>query len=349
MREKWLWFGLVVSIVACTATLLAGSAGASVADFYRDKTISILVPYSPGGGWDTYARAAARYMKKYIPGEPSIIVKNMPGAGGMVSVNYVYNRVEPDGLTIGMFQTTNVFPQLIDDPSVKFDASKLEWIGAFAARVSTCVASDASPFRTIQDVIDSEEPMYVGATGRGGSLSAEALFLNELIGTNFEVVPGYGGTAGVRMALVRDEVQGLCGWGYSSLKSTGKELLEKGDIHILVQVADRRHPEISEDVPLITELVPKEKQSLLNVYLIPRVVGWNMMLPPGVDPARVDALRNAFAEMMQDPEFLAEAEKLQLTISPIEGEEIAQMFTRLFAEVTPEDVKKIKEILYSEN
>lgn len=335
-------------IVACGLTFSAGSVKASVQDFYTDKTVSILVPYSPGGGWDTYARLAARYMKKYIPGNPSVIVKNMPGAGGMVSVNYVYNRAKPDGLTIGMFQTTNVFPQLTGDSSVKFDASKLEWIGAFAARTSTCVASDASPFRTIQDVIDSEEPMYVGATGRGGSLSAEALFLNELIGTNFEVVPGYQGTSGVRMALVRDEVQGLCGWGYSSLKSTGKELLEKGQIHILIQVAHRKHPEIPENVPLITELVPEEKKSLLNVYLIPRVVGWNMMLPPGVDPAKVSALREAFAKMMKDPEFLAEAEKLQLTISPIEGEEIADMFERLFAEATAEDVKKIKEILYSE-
>ena len=169
---------------------------------------------------------------------------------------------------------------------------------------------------------------------------------NKILKTNIKVVAGYPGTSAIRLALRRGEVQGLCGWGWSSVKSTGKDLLEKGTIRILLQIAHRREPDISKDVPLITEMTPKDMMPLLNVYLIPRGVGWNMMLPPDVPQDRVKILQQAFNKTMKDPEFLADAEKVRLPIAPIKGEEIAQMFEQLFKEATPEVITELKKIMY---
>ncbi|NIO11011.1 MAG: hypothetical protein GTO40_24570 [Deltaproteobacteria bacterium] len=258
---------LTLLIVPATSTIVSGE------EFYRGKTMKLLVPFPPGGGWDTYGRTAAKYITKYIPGKPSIIVQNMPGASGMVGVNFLYNRVKPDGLTIGMFQTTNAFLQLAGDSAVQFDVRRASWLGAFSSRVSTCVVRTDSPFKTIQDVIGSKEPLYSGAVSRGGGTTMEPMLMNKLLKTNFKVVSGYPGTSAIRMALRRGEVQGICGWGWSSVKSTGKELLENGTIRVLVQIAHRREPDIPPDVPLITDLVPSEMKPLLNVYLIPASCG----------------------------------------------------------------------------
>jgi tripartite-type tricarboxylate transporter receptor subunit TctC len=315
-------------------------------EFYKDKTLKIIVPFPPGGGWDTYARVTARNIVNHIPGHPSVIVQNVPGAGGLVGVNFVYNRVKPDGLTIGMFQTTNAFLQLLGDPAVKFDVRKLSWLGAFTTRVSTCVALTDSPFKTIQDVIGSKEPLYTGAIAPGGGTTMEPLLLNRILGTNFKLVLGYRGTAAIRLALSRGEVQGLCGWGWSSVKATGKDLLAAGKIRVLVQISDRRAPDMPKDVPLITEITPEKMKPLLNVYLVPRVVGWNMMLPPGVPEDRVKILQEAFDETMKDPKFLAEAKQAKLVIAPVEGKAIARMIDRLFEQATPDVVEELKKITY---
>lgn len=342
-RERMLRFG---GFAAGFLLMVAAAATASAEEFYKDATLKIIVPFPPGGGWDTYARVTARHIGTHIPGHPSVIVQNIPGAGGLVGVNFVYNRVKRDGLTLGMFQTTNAFLQLVEDSAVKFDVRKLNWLGAFTTRVSTCVALTDSPFKTIQDVIDAKEPMYAGAVARGGGTTMEPLLLNKILGTNFKLVPGYRGTAAIRAALIRGEVQGLCGWGWASVKSTGKELLAQGKIRILIQIAQRREPDIPEDVPLVTEMTPKEMMPLLNVYLVPRVVGWNMMLPPDVPQERVKMLQQAFEKTMNDKKFLAQAKRARLPIAPLQGEKIAQMFGQLFSDATPNVVAELKEIIY---
>jgi len=341
-RRIMCFIGLLLGIVFLVAT----STTATSAEFYKGKTLKLIVPFPPGGGWDTYARVAAKHITKYVPGRPSIIVQNVPGAGGLVGVNFLYNRVKPDGLTIGMFQTTLAFLQLAGDTAVKFDVRKANWLGAFSNRVSVCVVRTDSPFKTVQDLIGSKEPMYSGAVSRGGGTFMEPMLMNKILGTNIKVVSGYPGTSAIRLALRRGEVQGLCGWGWSSVKSTGKDLLENGTIRILLQVAHRREPDISKDVPLITEMTPKDMMPLLNVYLIPRGVGWNMMLPPKVPQDRVKILQQAFDKTMKDPQFLADAEKVRLPIAPIKGEEITQMFEQLFKEATPKVITELKKIMY---
>jgi tripartite-type tricarboxylate transporter receptor subunit TctC len=334
-----------ILMIGAVAGCLAIAADGWTSDFYQGKRVSIIVPFGPGGGWDTYARLTARHMGRHIPGRPSFIVQNMPGAGGMVSYNHLFNRVEPDGLTLGMFQTVAVMTQLAGDPAVKFDARRILWVGAFTDRASVCVARAETPFKTIKDVIGSKETMHVGSTGRGDALGTAALLLNEVLGTNFNIISGYKGTADVRGALERGELHGLCGWGWSSVKATGMNLIEEGKLRILLQIGERPHPEIPKDVPVITQLVSDKNRPLLNAYLIPEVVGWNLILPPGVSPERVEMMRGGFNRLMKDPAFLSEAERAKLDIAPIPGPVIAKMFEQLFKESTPEVVARLKKIM----
>lgn len=335
------------SVMACAAvlTLLVAGSSALASGFFQEKRLSIIVPFGPGGGWDTYARLTARHMGRHIPGKPSFIVQNMPGAGGMISYNHLFNRVNPDGLTLGMFQTVAVMTQLAGDPAVKFDARRILWIGAFTDRASVCVARSDTPFKTIKDVIGAKEAMHVGSTGRGDALGTAALLLNEVLGTNFKVISGYKGTADVRGALERGELQGLCGWGWSSVKATGMNLIEEGKLRILLQIGERPHPEIPKDVPVITGLVPEKNRPLLNAYLIPEIIGWNLILPPGVPADRVEILRSAFNQTMKDQVFLKEAERAKLDIAPMPGPLIASMFEQLFKETTPDVIARLKKIM----
>ncbi len=341
-RTILVFFSLSLAVVS----VIASSTIASSEDFYKGKTLRFLVPFPPSGGWDAYRRVAAKHITKYIPGKPSIIVQNMPGASGMVGVNFLYNRVKPDGLTIGMFQTTNAFLQLAGDSAVKFDVGKANWLGVFSTRVSTCVVRTDSPFKTIQDIIDSKEPLHSDAVSRSGGTTMEPMLMNKILKTNIEVVSGYPGTSAIRMALRRGAVQGICGWGWASVKSTGKELLEKGTIRVLIQAANQREPDIPKDVSLITDLAPSDMRPLLNVDLIPRTVGWNMMLQPGVPQDRVNILQDAFDTTMKDPKFLEHAEKVRLPIRPLRGERIAQMFDQLFKEATPDVITELKKIMH---
>jgi tripartite-type tricarboxylate transporter receptor subunit TctC len=334
---------LIIGIVV--AGWLALGANGWSSDFYQGKRASIIVPFGPGGGWDTYARLTARHIGRYIPGKPSFIVQNMPGAGGMVSYNHLFNRTEPDGLTLGMFQTVAVMTQLAGDPAVKFDARRILWVGAFTDRASVCVARSETPFKTIKDVIGSKEAMHVGSTGRGDALGAAALLLNEVLGTNFNVISGYKGTADVRGALERGELHGLCGWGWSSVKATGMNLIEEGKLRILLQIGERPHPEIPKDVPLVTQLVSDKNRPLLNAYLIPEVIGWNLILPPNVPSERVEIMRDGFNRLMKDPGFLGEAERAKLDIAPMSGPAIAKMFEQLFKEATPDVIARLKKIM----
>lgn len=334
-------------LTACVAVfgLLVTGSSALSSDFYQEKRLSIIVPFGPGGGWDTYARLTARHMGRHIPGKPSFIVQNMPGAGGMISYNHLFNRVNPDGLTLGMFQTVAVMTQLAGDPAVKFDARRILWIGAFTDRASVCVARTDTPFKTIQDVIGSKEAMHVGSTGRGDALGTAALLLNDLLGTNFKVISGYKGTADVRGALERGELQGLCGWGWSSVKATGMNLIQEGKLRILLQIGERPHPEIPKDVPVVTQLVAEKNKALLNAYLIPEIIGWNLILPPGVPSDRVEIMRDGFNRAMKDPAFLKEAERAKLDIAPMPGPLIASMFEQLFKETTPDVIARLKKIM----
>lgn len=338
---------LLQSAAAGALVIVLGGAlsGAIASDFFQEKRISIIVPFGPGGGWDNYARLTARHMGRHIPGKPSFIVQNMPGAGGMISYNHLFNRIEPDGLTLGMFQTVAAMTQLAGDPSVKFDARKILWIGAFTDRASVCVARAETPFKTIKDVIGAKQAMHVGSTGRGDALGTAALLLNEVLGTNFNVISGYKGTADVRAALERGELHGLCGWGWSSVKATGMNLIEEGKVRLLLQIGERPHPEIPKDVPVITDLVPEKNKALLNAYLIPEVVGWNLILPPGVPRDRLEILRQGFLAMTKDPAFLKEAERLKLDIAPMSGPVIEKMFEQLFSESTPEVIARLKKIM----
>ncbi|HEX2929055.1 MAG TPA: tripartite tricarboxylate transporter substrate-binding protein, partial [Candidatus Binatia bacterium] len=248
-----------VAISLALNFLLANCSEALAQDFYKDKTIRFIVGQAAGGGYDSYTRMIARHIGKHIPGNPSAVVENMTGAGSLVAANYLYNNAKPDGLTIANWNSALVFNQAMGDTNVKFDARKFGWIGAPTKSVPVCLIMGFTGVKTIDEIVKSAKTLRMGGTGPGSHSIDMPLMLNKMIGTNFTVVSGYQGTAQIRIALQRREVDGLC-TNWDSVLATQKELLDaKGDermipfiIHSRIDDPDARN------VTLVSEAIKDE-------------------------------------------------------------------------------------------
>jgi len=329
--------------VAAIALMQTGSSSAqSVADFYKGKTISMVVGYSAGGGYDTYARIIARFMGKHIPGNPTIVVQNMPGAGSLTAANHIANSAPKDGTVFGTVARGAAFDPLFGNPSAKFDASKMNWIGSANDEVSVCVAWATSGIKSIADVENKE--LVVGGTGPTADTDQFPRVVNGVLGTKFKLITGYPGGNDINLAMERGEVQGRCGWSWSSVISTRKAWLDEKKINILVQIALKKHPDLP-NVPLLVDLAktPEQKQ-ILTLVCARQPLGRPYVAPPGVPADRIAALRKAFMDTMADKEFLAEAEKQKLEITPISGEEVQQIIVDSY-KTDPAVVKKTAELL----
>jgi tripartite-type tricarboxylate transporter receptor subunit TctC len=314
---------------------LAGPASAQSADslaaFYGGKQINLVIGFSPGGGYDTYARLLSRHLGKHIPGNPKIIVKNMPGAGGTIAANYVFNLSPKDGSEIGLFAGNVVIDPLLGGVPVKYDAQKFGWIGSPYSDTSLCVAWHTTPFRTITDTLHNE--MITGAFGNAGTDFPTAL--NNVVGTKLKLVKGYAGSNAVKLALERGEVQGGCGFGLDSLRATSPDWLKDKKVHLLVQIALRKDPRLP-DVPFVMDLA----KSVEDRQILQLMFGWlhvsrPIAVPPEVPTERLAALRRAFNETMRDPEFRADAEKLEMELDPLPGEEIERFVEELYRTPKP--------------
>jgi tripartite-type tricarboxylate transporter receptor subunit TctC len=316
--------------------LLAPAAPAAnpVEDFYKGKTIQLLIGYSTGGGYDTYARALARHMGKYIPGNPTIVPQNMPGAGSLKLMNWLYSVAPKDGTAFGTIGRAVALEPLLGGEGTRFDANKMYWIGSVTNEVSICVAWQTSPIKTFDDVLKNE--LIVGGTGPGADTDMFPIMLKNLLGAKFKLVTGYPGGSDVLLAMERGEVAGRCGWSYSSLTATRPTWLKEGKINILVQVALQKHPEMPE-VPLIMDYTKSEQQKeALKLVLVQQLMARPFVLPPDVPKDRVAALRDAFDAVMKDPDFLAEAQKTELEVNPTSGLEIQKLLKNVYA--SPKDV-----------
>lgn len=315
-------FGVAATAVLAVVPATTGSAQ-SVADFYKGKTIDLFVGYSAGGGYDTYARTIARHMGKHIPGNPTIVVKNMPGAGSLTAANHIYNAAPKDGTAFGTVGRGAPFDPLFGNEAAKFDAAKFNHIGSANNEVSVCVAWHTSGIKDINDLKTKE--LVVGGTGPSADTDQFPRIVNGVLGTKFKVISGYPGGNDISLAMERGEVQGRCGWSWSSVLSTQKAWYDEKKINVLVQLSGAKHPDLK-NVPLITELAetPEQKQ-ILNLVFARQALGRPYMAPPGVPADRVAALRKAFMDTMSDKEFLADAEKQKLEISPTSGEEVQKI------------------------
>jgi tripartite-type tricarboxylate transporter receptor subunit TctC len=326
-------------------TALPGSMACaqSPADFYKGKTVEFYIGYSVGGGYDLYARTIARHIGKHIPGNPTVVPKNMEGAGSLRLANWMFRVAPKDGNVIATIGRGTGFDPILGQKGATFDGTKFTWIGSANNEVSVCVAWNAtSGIKTFEDLFTKE--MTVGGTSMSADTDQFPRILNGVLGTKMKIVSGYPGGNDVVLAMERGEVKGRCGWSWSSVISTHKAWLDEKKMTVLAQLALQKHPDLP-DVPLITDLAKTDEQKqILRLIFARQVMGRPYFAPPGVPADRAAALRKAFLETMQDKDFLADAEKAQLEITPVSGEEVQKLVAEVYA-TPPEIAKKAAAIL----
>jgi tripartite-type tricarboxylate transporter receptor subunit TctC len=340
MRGRLLYvMGAVGALV-----VMASVAQATTHEFYKGKTIRLIVSAAAGGGFDTYSRAIARHMGKHIPGHPTIIVENMTGAGGIIAANYVYKVAKPDGLTVGNFAGGLVSQQLLGTPGIEFDARKFEWLGVPVKDSVACVFTKASGITSLEAWKAAKTPVKLGATGPGTNTYDTPKVLMAALGLPIHLVAGYRGTAEIRLAADSGELAGGC-WAWESIKVTWRKALEAGDVRIVLQAVPTAHAELP-GVPVAIDLAQTDeaRQFLQAGIHDPSAITRVYTLSPGTPKDRVQLMRKAFMATLQDAEFRAEAEKSKLDLDPVSGAEVEQTVARLF-ELSPTAVAKLKEVL----
>jgi tripartite-type tricarboxylate transporter receptor subunit TctC len=326
-------------------SLVWGTSSLAQEPFYKGKTVRIIVGASAGGGYDTYSRTIARHMGKHIPGNPVLVVENMPGAGFLISANYMYKVAKPDGLTIGHFIGGLFLQELLGKPGIEFNAAKFEYIGVPTQdNYVIGISKKNTGVSTMDQWMSSKTMVKLGGVGAGSATDDVPKVLIATIGLPAQVVSGYKGTADVRLAYDSGEVQGVCN-AWQSFTATWPNELKSGDLAIVLQTTAKSHPELSK-VPLaISYAKTDDARNLIN-SLVHSVgpAARPYVLPPGTPKDRLMTLRKAFMAVMKDPEFLAEANKANLDINPLDGDELAQNVKDIF-KLDPKLIPRAKEIM----
>lgn len=311
----------------------AASQAQSPADFYKGRNVELYIGYSVGGGYDVYGRIVARHMGKHIPGNPTIVPKNMEGAGSLRLVNWLYNVAPKDGSVFATIGRGTAFNPILGLPG-EFEGPKFTWIGSANDEVSVCVAWHTTGVTKFDDLRTKEVP--VGGTGASDDTVQFPRVLNAVLGAKMKIVSGYPGGNDAVLAMERGEVSGRCGWSWSSVKSTHTNWLKEKKINVLLQLALEKHPELP-DVPLVTDLATTDEQrQILRLIFARQVMGRPFLAPPGVPADRAEVLRKAFMDTMKDKEFLAEAQKADLEITAVPGEQIQKLVQDVYQ--TPKEV-----------
>jgi tripartite-type tricarboxylate transporter receptor subunit TctC len=303
-------------------------------DFYRGKTVSIIVGSGAGGGFDTTARLVSRHIARHIPGEPTVIVVNMPGGGGLVAANHVFSAAAKDGTIVGLFHEAQMMNQLTGGEGVNFDLRQFNWLGSSYDDPNVClVRSDAHV--SFKDLIGRAASIAVGGTGPGSNTYDAPRVLAAATGANIRAVAGYPTTNDVRVGVERGEIQGMC-LGWESVQSASGEWLKDGYAKVIVQNGTMRHSDLPE-VPLALEFAnDDDSRTLLRLVDAPGAMAKPFALPPGVDSARVQIMRDALQATYRDPAFLEEAKVMNLEFQPKTADQIQQILNDVLA--TPSDI-----------
>jgi tripartite-type tricarboxylate transporter receptor subunit TctC len=331
---------LVLGLGAALATSSAFAQTPAV--LYKGKTIELDIGTSAGGGYDVHSRLLARHMSKYVPGNPTIVPKNVEGASGVRLANLLYNTAPHDGTVFGILLRNVPFEPMFGNRAAQFDASKFSWIGSASNEVSICVAWHTTGVETLNDLLTKD--LVVGGIGPGTDLAVFPKIINGVLGTRMKVINGYAGGNEVMLAMERGELGGRCAWSWSAAKATRQDWIDQKQINIFAQTALRKHPELP-NVPLVLDYAKTdEDRSIFKLVFARQAFAWPYIAPPGVPPDRIGALRTAFLETMKDKDFLADAAKAKLEIMPVPGEEIERLVGELYTTPT-EIVQKTLEMM----
>jgi tripartite-type tricarboxylate transporter receptor subunit TctC len=337
-------FRLFLIAVTIVGSARMSSAASPDNDFYKGKTIRLIVAFSAGGGYDTYSRTIARHLGKYIPGNPTVVVDNMTGAGGIIHANYMFKQAKPDGLTIGNNSGGLFLQQVMGAKGIEFDGKKFEYIGAPAIDHLTCAISKASGITSLDKWIASKEAVRFGGVGPGGFASDLPRVLQAALGLPVKVIDGYKGTSDIRLATESGELAGSC-LSWDSYKTTWRKQIESGEVNIIIQVMPKKHSELA-NVPLAMDYAKTEEAKRLikhGAYDL-AYSARPYLLAPGTPKARVQILRKAFAEVLKDPELLAEAKKTNFAIDYVSGEDLENIVHGLY-KIEPAFAAKMKQVL----
>jgi len=326
---------------ALSAALVAGSLllaplpAAAQSEFFRGKQVQILIAGTAGGGIDIGARIIAHYLGKYLPGNPTIVPQLMPGAGGIRMIDYMNSIAPKDGTVIGIVPPSPIIEPLIGKRQASYQMTTFVTLGAMNKDVSLCISWGPSRFKTIQDAM--EQQMTVAGTGAGSSPDIYPIVLNEILHTKFKLVTGYQGTKETILAIERAEVDGRCGWSWSSLKTTAPDLVQDRKINVLLQLALSKNPSVP-DAPLVMDLVKDTAdRQMLALLLGPLALNKPFFAPPGTEPARAAELRKAFAQALEDADLRAEVVRLTgEDLEPTSGKDMEKLIAEMYA--TPEAV-----------
>jgi len=335
--------GRVLAAALATALPLSIARAQSPAEFYKGKTVEFYIGYSVGGGYDLYARTIARHIGKHIPGNPTVVPKNMEGAGSLRLANWLFRVGAKDGSVIGTIGRGTGFDPILGQQGAQFDGTKFTWLGSANNEVSVCVSWNAtSGIAKFEDLLNKE--MTVGGTSSSADTDQFPRIMNGVLGTKMRIVSGYPGGNDVVLAMERGEVKGRCGWSWSSVVSTHRVWLDEKKMTVLAQLALQKHPDLP-DVPLIIDLAKTDEQKqILKLIFARQVMGRPYLAPPGIPADRAAALRQAFMDTMTDKDFLADAEKAQLEITPVDGATIQKLVAEVY-QTPPEVAKKAAELL----
>ena len=303
-------------------------------DFYKGRTVELYIGYSVGGGYDIYARLLARHLGRHLPGRPLVVPKNMEGAGSLRLANWLAKAAPRDGTVFGTIGRGIAFDPLLGTEGAQFNASEFGWLGSANDEVSVCAAWGKSGISRFEDLY--VRPVFVGGTGAGADTDLFPKVMNSILGTKLRLVTGYPGGNDITLAMQRGEVEARCGWSWSSVKTNHPQWVKDGTIKLLVQLSLDKHADLP-DVPLIMDFVKTpEQRAILRLVFARQVMGRPFLAPPGVTAERLAVLRRAFMETMKDPAFLAEAEKIKLEITPVEGEAVQRLVAEIYA--TPREI-----------
>jgi tripartite-type tricarboxylate transporter receptor subunit TctC len=340
----------MVRMIAALAAMLAGTLTTAtadeIADFYRGKTVRLVIGYGAGGGYDVYAKMFARFLGEHIPGKPTVIAQNMPGAGSRNAANWLFNVAPKDGSVLAVLSQATPADQALGQPGIQFDARKFNWIGNMVVVNNIMITWATTGVSTIEQA--KKQPLAIGATGASSPSVIYPTVANNLFGTQFKIVSGYPGGGDIMIALERREVDGRGSDSWASLKSNNPAWIKEGKVNILFQVGPRREPDLP-GPPLLTELAQNDEQrQILEVVSGDAAVGRPILTAPDVPPARVRALRKAFDDVMRDPAFLEAAKKANMDFNPLGGEELQKIVTRILSP-SPQVIERVKDAIRPRN